>query len=162
MSHSEGIDYRKQLCRLADLMHPRPRLRFDGQSIPDRGTTSDEVAAGAALRVVRRCFTGEVVYLHCRGGHGRTCTIGSLVLGLAYDLNAVHALALCQTLHDFRKENIFALKDTANERVAALELTPSGAPKGSSEDWCVCLFEEQQMQVERLLCGEQLESPSPA
>lgn len=148
--NGEGVDYRKQLKRLAGSMHPRPRLRFDEQPIVDQCATADEQAAAAALRIVRRCVAGEVVYLHCRGGHGRTGIIASLVLGLAYDVGAVHALALYQILHDCREQRNFALKQSG-EGARALELAPSGAPRGRSQDWCVCLFEEQRTQVERLL-----------
>ena len=39
---------------------------------------------------------GEVIYLHCWGGHGRAGTVGSIVLGLLYGLNGNQAMKYIQ------------------------------------------------------------------
>lgn len=58
-----------------------------------------QLAARLAARVAR----GEVLYLHCWGGHGRTGTVVSIMLNLMYDLSAEEAMERCQHVHDVRR-----------------------------------------------------------
>lgn len=57
------------------------------------------LAAKLAARVAR----GEVLYLHCWGGHGRTGTVVSIMLHLMYGLCADVAMERCQHVHDVRR-----------------------------------------------------------
>ena len=57
------------------------------------------LAAKLAARVAR----GEVLYLHCWGGHGRTGTVVSIMLHLMYGLSADVAMERCQHVHDVRR-----------------------------------------------------------
>merc|ERR1740139_2022841 len=41
-------------------------------------------------------------YIHCLGGHGRAGIVAACLLGLAYDLSAVAALAATKRAHDCR------------------------------------------------------------
>jgi hypothetical protein len=45
---------------------------------------------------------GEVVYIHCYGGHGRTGIFASVLLGRIYGIDAEKALQLCKLYHDCR------------------------------------------------------------
>ena len=101
----DRYDYRTQLRRMG-----HADMSFDEQPLPDQKVVADDVAAAAALRLLRRVLDGEVVYLHCRGGHGRTGTIASLVLGLAYRLSGAEALATYQSLHDTRASPVFCAR----------------------------------------------------
>lgn len=58
-----------------------------------------QLAARLAARVAR----GEVLYLHCWGGHGRTGTVVSIMLHLMYGLSAEEAMERCQFVHDIRR-----------------------------------------------------------
>merc|ERR1719482_1837663 len=80
-----------------------PKAKFLALPIPDQNTTSDELVAPFVLELLRRVAAGEVLYVHCRGGHGRTGTICSLLLGLLHNLDGPAALAAYQALHDLRE-----------------------------------------------------------
>ena len=45
------------------------RSSFEEQPIPDRQVIDDEVVVALVLRLVRRLRKGEVIYVHCKGGH---------------------------------------------------------------------------------------------
>ncbi len=129
-SRGEGQDYRPRVLKL------NPSARFLSLPIPDRLTTSDAQVSRFVLDLASRLLEGEVLYVHCRGGHGRTGTVCSLLLGLLYELRGGHALALYQALHDLRQQPVFA--------AAGYEVSADGRS-------CVALFGEQKAQVLRLL-----------
>lgn len=56
-----------------------------------------------ALKLAIRVARGEVLYLHCWGGHGRTGTVVSIMLHLMYGLSADEAMRRCQHVHDVRR-----------------------------------------------------------
>lgn len=58
-----------------------------------------QLAAQLAARLAR----GEVMYLHCWGGHGRTGTVVCIMLHLMYGLSADEAMERCQHVHDVRR-----------------------------------------------------------
>lgn len=58
-----------------------------------------QLAAKLAARLAR----GEVMYLHCWGGHGRTGTVVCIMLHLMYGLSADEAMERCQHVHDVRR-----------------------------------------------------------
>ena len=115
------------------------QARFVTLPIPDTKTVSDARVAGLVLDILRRIRAGEVLYIHCRGGHGRTGTVCSILLGALYGLRGPAALSTYQALHDLRVQPCF--------HAEGYELTPDGTQ-------CVALFPEQRAQVLRLLGGE--------
>ena len=129
-SRGEGQDYRERALKL------KGDLKFVSAHIPDQKTTSDAQVARLVVELVGRIAAGEVLYVHCRGGHGRTGTVCSLLLGLTYGIRGPRALVTWQALHDLRQQPVFAAR--------GYDLTPNGAS-------CVTLFEEQRAQVLRLL-----------
>lgn len=58
-----------------------------------------QLAAQLAVRLAK----GEVLYLHCWGGHGRTGTVVSIMLHLMYGLGAEESMERCQRVHDVRR-----------------------------------------------------------
>ena len=81
--------------------------------------------------MVARLVAGRTLYIHCRGGHGRTGTVCSLLLGRLYGIGAAEAMARYQWYHDTRAQPIFAAEGYA------LNTSANG---GES---CVALFPEQ-------------------
>eukprot|EP00965_Chrysotila_dentata_P238277 6202398-Pleurochrysis_carterae.AAC.1 len=129
-TRKEGYPYRSYASRLL------PSITFDEQPIVDQQVTTDDLAMQAVVRILQRVRRGEVIYLHCRGGHGRTGTIGSLLLGLVYSLSAPFAMVMWQALHDSRQRPCFCAPhyNVANYGEVA-----------------VTLFKIQQKQVLRIL-----------
>lgn len=119
---------------------------FDVQPINDQCVTADGLVVALAVRILRRVRDGECVYVHCRGGHGRTGTICSILIGLAYSLDGPKPLLTYQALHDLRAQPTFAASDYAP--------TDDGAS-------CIALFPVQRQQVLRLL-GVQAEGETIA
>jgi len=76
---------------------------FDHCPIKDCSTVADEIVFNLAKDLVKAIHDGEVIYLHCWGGHGRTGVMVCLILHLMYGLTANEALERCQFLHDIRK-----------------------------------------------------------
>ena len=58
------------------------------------------------LELARRLMSGEKLYIHCWGGHGRTGTIVSILLSILYNYDAPTAMQYCQFVHDLRKAYI--------------------------------------------------------
>jgi len=117
---------------------------FLGFSIPDQQTASDDLVANFVRELVGRVHAGHNLYVHCRGGHGRTGTVCTLLLGELYPgLGARRALAFAQWAHDRRAQPVFAAcglykQDAHAEEVPLLECA-------------VMLFPCQREQVQRLL-----------
>jgi protein-tyrosine phosphatase len=78
-------------------------MTFDHCPIKDCSTVADEIVFNLAKDLVKAIHDGEVIYLHCWGGHGRTGIMVCLILHLMYGLTANEALERCQFLHDIRK-----------------------------------------------------------
>jgi len=78
-------------------------VTFEHCPIKDCSTVADEIVFNLAKDLVRAIHDGEIIYLHCWGGHGRTGVIVCLMLHLMYGLTADEALQRCQFLHDIRK-----------------------------------------------------------
>jgi len=81
-------------------------VAFDHCPIKDCSTIADEIVFGLAKKLVDAIHNGDVIYLHCWGGHGRTGVMVCLILHLMYGLNADEALRRCQLLHDTRRRYI--------------------------------------------------------
>ena len=89
--------------------------QFEFFPIVDQNVASDDQTAMLALRLYRRLEEGEALYIHCRGGHGRTARC-ALLLGLVFDLAGPEALALYQALHDCRGQPVFTRTTTRRTR----------------------------------------------
>ena len=62
----------------------------------------DEEALEIVDKIINWMNSGEKMYLHCMGGHGRTGTIVSLLLFKLYKLDAYQSMEYCQKFHDSR------------------------------------------------------------
>lgn len=62
-------------------------LSFDHLPIVDCGVTDDERVLQLCRKLVLDITKGEVIYLHCWGGHGRTGTVVSIMLHLMYGVS---------------------------------------------------------------------------
>lgn len=78
-------------------------LSFTHYPIRDCGVSDDEGVLDLAKQLVKCISEGEVIYLHCWGGHGRTGTVVCLMLRLMYGMDAMEAMNWCQTVHDMRE-----------------------------------------------------------
>jgi len=79
-------------------------LRYVHHPIPDRKVVSDDSTLGLVDQILAFLQAGEVVYLHCYGGHGRTGVLASILLGRIYGIDAEKALHMCQLYHDSRPD----------------------------------------------------------
>eukprot|EP01034_Spumella_vulgaris_P026943 gene26943-33595_t len=77
-------------------------LTFDHCPIVDCGITDDDRVLDLCRKLVEDISRGEIIYLHCWGGHGRTGTVVSIMLHLMYGMSASEAMARCQLAHDLR------------------------------------------------------------
>ena len=62
-------------------------LSFDHCPIIDCGVTDDNKVLSLAMKLVKDISEGEIVYLHCWGGHGRTGTVVCIMLHLLYGVS---------------------------------------------------------------------------
>mmetsp|Transcript_19221 Transcript_19221/g.34210 ORF Transcript_19221/g.34210 Transcript_19221/m.34210 type:complete len:353 (-) Transcript_19221:316-1374(-) len=77
-------------------------LSFWHCPIMDCDVVSDEVTTRLARALCWRLVAGDVIYLHCWGGHGRTGTIVAVMLGMLYKISKAEALKRTQLYHDMR------------------------------------------------------------
>lgn len=125
-----AVDYRPRALAI------RENTAFVEQPIPDQDVADDSLIGQLVDQLLERLGSGERLYVHCKGGHGRTGTICAILLGRLYSLSAKEAVARTQLYHDARRQPVFCA-DGYRE-----------SPDGSS---CVILFPSQREQVFRLL-----------
>ena len=78
-------------------------LEFVHEPIPDGTTFREEALRELVERVAAAVRVGRPVYVHCRGGHGRTGVVVACVLGELYPaLTAAEVLGRVQAYHDAR------------------------------------------------------------
>uniref|UniRef100_A0A7S2WTD1 Tyrosine specific protein phosphatases domain-containing protein n=1 Tax=Mucochytrium quahogii TaxID=96639 RepID=A0A7S2WTD1_9STRA len=77
-------------------------LSFLHVPIADCDVTSDQVVLRLAQSLCWRLIAGEVLYIHCWGGHGRTGTLVAIMLGMLYGIPKAEALKRTQLYHDLR------------------------------------------------------------
>ena len=65
------------------------RLRFVHFPIRDCSITDDDRVLELARSLVRAISEGEIIYLHCWGGHGRTGTLVCIMLHLMYAVSLI-------------------------------------------------------------------------
>ena len=80
---------------------------FINEPIEDMKITSDIKVRALCENVVKKIRSGEKVYVHCRGGHGRTGTIAAIVLYMLYKLSIQQIYDYLQYSHDQRIGNYF-------------------------------------------------------
>lgn len=86
--------------RIVDYEH----LSFVHFPIEDCNVVQDNYVLQLAQKLVYDIGTkGDVCYVHCWGGHGRTGTVVCLMLHLMYGLSASECMARCQLVHDLRR-----------------------------------------------------------
>ena len=69
-----------------------------------------------ALNVAFRVLNREVVYVHCRGGHGRTGVIVAVVLMMLYGISVEEALLRTQRYHDMREDTCSSTSSPQTEK----------------------------------------------
>lgn len=79
------------------------QLSFVHFPIEDCGVTNDDDVIELAKSLAMSLQNGEILYIHCWGGHGRTGTIVCILLHLLYGLEGLAALQRCQEVHDLRQ-----------------------------------------------------------
>ena len=62
----------------------------------DKCVVDDEAIYELVLDIERRLNEGENIYLHCKGGHGRTGTVAALVISRIFKMDAWESLQLVQ------------------------------------------------------------------
>jgi protein tyrosine phosphatase len=65
----------------------REALSFVHFPIRDCGITDDERVLELSRTLVKAISEGEIIYLHCWGGHGRTGTLVCIMLHLMYSVS---------------------------------------------------------------------------
>lgn len=63
-----------------------------------------------------RVLGGEVVYLHCAGGRGRSATVGACLLAQLYDVSAEEALKRVQLGYNSRDYDLSVSPETRRQR----------------------------------------------
>lgn len=67
-------------------------------------SSSDIDILNLCIEIIRRIELGEIVYVHCWGGHGRAGIVCSVTLAMIYKLRADVAMKYIQAFHDCRVE----------------------------------------------------------
>ena len=101
--------YFKDVERMIQTKEQYPKLTttiekasFVHEKIRDCDITDDATTLRLAKKLVKAIYEGEVIYLHCWGGHGRTGIIVCIMLHLMFKLSSHECLLLCQKLHNMR------------------------------------------------------------
>ncbi|KAL0030367.1 hypothetical protein WJX77_012359 [Trebouxia sp. C0004] len=99
-------DAQKILTRAREYGNPRiaqSKLNFLHLAIIDGSITTDRAISRLAEDCCDRVRSGEKLYIHCWGGHGRTGTLVALMLAKLYGLSCGEALKYTQAFHDARR-----------------------------------------------------------
>ncbi|KAA0173577.1 hypothetical protein FNF27_04913 [Cafeteria roenbergensis] len=114
---------------------PTEGLHFLHFPIVDCSTANDTGVLELAHDLVNRLASGENLYVHCWGGHGRTGTVVSIMLGLMYGLPARNCMAYLQHVHDLRICPMdVGTPQTSQQRrqvIRILSARPPAAPRAS-------------------------------
>ena len=96
---------------------------------------------------------GEVLYIHCTGGHGRTGTVCALLLASAYNLGAQESIGRVQAYHDTRQTPVFRApyNRVCSRDSRGTHQEPHRCWSLPEPDDCVALFPIQRQQVQRLV-----------
>jgi protein tyrosine phosphatase len=73
--------------------------------IVDMGIQEDELTIQYVMFIKSLFLNGDSpIYIHCRGGHGRSGVIACLLYGMLYDKTAEESLEAIKEAHDNRKQ----------------------------------------------------------
>eukprot|EP01063_Lacrimia_lanifica_P004724 TRINITY_DN1268_c0_g2_i1.p1 TRINITY_DN1268_c0_g2~~TRINITY_DN1268_c0_g2_i1.p1 ORF type:complete len:717 (+),score=232.49 TRINITY_DN1268_c0_g2_i1:69-2219(+) len=96
-----------------------PFFVVDG-SVPEKAQIEGFVSL--VRDIVAKLRAGHVVYVHCKGGHGRTGMVVACVLATIFDLPHMKALNQTDTLHSTRKDTEDQCSpQTQEQRIFVLE-----------------------------------------
>eukprot|EP00798_Chlamydomonas_sp_ICE-L_P002066 gene2066-18250_t len=87
----------------ADPKIQQQKIDFLHLPIIDGNVTTDNAMHKLAEDCIQRVLQGENLYIHCWGGHGRTGTLVSVMLGRMYGLPYTAAMRYCQAFHNSRQ-----------------------------------------------------------
>jgi len=105
------VEHRDQVAYEGAVRKRVPGAKFILRGTPDKSVSADGDIAAVVDQLVRSVSAGACVVLHCRGGHGRTATVGALLIGRLYGLAGWEALRRCGASHDARAEPVFYAPD---------------------------------------------------
>lgn len=80
------------------------QMQFVYFPIIDQNVAPDAELANLIQDLLDRVARGEVLYIHCWGGHGRAGTVAAILLGILENMTPRDALNRIQKLHDTRLE----------------------------------------------------------
>eukprot|EP00667_Euglena_gracilis_P017218 EG_transcript_18110 len=118
-------------------------VEFLHAPIPDGHVAPDARVRAAAETVIARLLAHRIVYLHCWGGHGRTGTVASIVLGRLYGCPPEAAVGHFQASHRCRRppRGHFPHSERQLQQVFRLGAEALGSGEGAMdllpvlEDW---------------------------
>ena len=93
------------LAEFTNIVTP-DKLSFEHCPIIDCGITEDFHIISLAKKLVQSIIEGDILYIHCWGGHGRTGTLISIMLHIMYGMSAEDAMKYCNAVHAFRSGGI--------------------------------------------------------
>jgi hypothetical protein len=96
--HNYQVDIENEFKNMVLEQH----LDFINFEIPDNYFADDIDVDNFTNDLVERYKRGENILIHCWGGHGRTGTICSILLGKLYPFTAEECLKRVQAVHDCR------------------------------------------------------------
>lgn len=92
--------------------------------IVDGSISSDQAMSDLADDCCQRVLSGQRLYIHCWGGHGRTGTLVAIMLSRLYGLTGLDALHYTQKMHDVRiSSQNTASPQTRSQVLQVLRLT---------------------------------------
>eukprot|EP01029_Cantina_marsupialis_P004874 TRINITY_DN1515_c0_g1_i1.p1 TRINITY_DN1515_c0_g1~~TRINITY_DN1515_c0_g1_i1.p1 ORF type:complete len:783 (+),score=226.63 TRINITY_DN1515_c0_g1_i1:40-2349(+) len=119
------------------------KLHFLHFSIVDCSVADDKSVIDFVKQLCWRANNGEVLYVHCWGGHGRTGTVLSLMLSAIYRIDPIDSMMMVQACHDIRSCPMgVASPQTSQQRLQVCRLggiilreswLPKPRPKSSEE-----------------------------
>ena len=97
-------NYRTDVRDIALTLHSPVHIRFLHCPAPDFGTLNDSVLAELVFTLEQLANdTGNVIYLHCHGGHGRSTTVLANFLVATKGFQLGDALKMMKKCHSFRR-----------------------------------------------------------
>ena len=137
-----------------DLPVVNPDAKFYKLAINDCNVTKDEDILAFVDQAIHLLQSGERVYLHCWGGHGRAGTVNCLILCRVYGMSASDALDYCQFIHDCRASHIdVASPQTLVQATQVRRICDYMIAQESLEQEQQALLRAEQAVTDRILSG---------
>mmetsp|Transcript_1953 Transcript_1953/g.2794 ORF Transcript_1953/g.2794 Transcript_1953/m.2794 type:complete len:215 (+) Transcript_1953:116-760(+) len=115
----------------------KEEFHYHFHPIYDMQTCSDQEALELVNIVLDHFNKGRKIYIHCRGGHGRSGVIAALLIFHLYKLDSWNTLELLTKMHKTRKdvqENYYTSPQTSEQKnqvyriISALERSSEKPP----------------------------------